>query len=78
MDGFVYQDGRRFARCSGTITTAPEHPDDAPDRYSFAYWEHDPAEGEPPVTDMEKLRFPMAETAPLTPDSTHDTDTPNT
>ncbi|MFE0852108.1 hypothetical protein [Streptomyces mutabilis] len=72
--GFVYRDGRRFARCRGTIATAPQHPDDAPTRYSFDYWEHDPREDEPPVTDVEKLRFPTAETIPLPPND-QDTET---
>lgn len=73
--GFVYQDGRRFVWCRGTIATAPQHPDDAPARYCFDYWEHDPREDEPPVTDVEKLRFPTAGTTPLPPNA-QDTDTP--
>ncbi|MFJ6438189.1 hypothetical protein [Streptomyces sp. NPDC091416] len=60
-EGFTHLDGRRLARRRGTITSAPQYPDAAPAHYSFDYGEHDPAEDEAPVADVEELRFPACE-----------------
>src|SRR4051812_2748849 len=65
---FGYRDGRRFVRCQGLIIPVPAHADDTPTRYVFHYWEHEPMEDEPPVADVESMRFPLpppGESAPL-------------
>ncbi|MFF4531701.1 hypothetical protein ACFY1P_20815 [Streptomyces sp. NPDC001407] len=56
--GHAYAEGRRFLCCTAVITTAPEYPADQPQHYPFRYWQHDPAPGEPPITDVETYALP--------------------
>lgn len=62
--GHANADGRRFMNCTAMITTAPDHPADAPQHYRFRYWDYDPdverlaAGDEPAIDDVETYALP--------------------